>query len=117
MRVIAIAVALLLMSITNAIANETREDESCITVEVNGVRTLPYECLSRQLRSQESGISSRQNRHLETLSARTAARPPNELGLANRSATSIRMGSNFGISAQPQRPPAPVMQSPLSPAR
>lgn len=87
---------------------------SCISVEVNGVRTLPYACLSEQLLPE-----TMRNKTAEVpvvLSARNAQRPANELGVFNRSATAIRMGTNFGHSAQAQRPPLPAFDVPRAPA-
>lgn len=109
--------ALLVGAHAAAWAADQAEDTTCISVEVNGVRTLPYECLSRQLASPQTTVSAEKLRDISPLSARNAARPTNELGLFNRSATSIRMGSNFGHSAMPQRPSSPPMQSPIIPAR
>lgn len=101
----------------SAFAAEEEDDKSCISVEVNGIRTLPYDCLSQQLLPPDVRAGTTQEHGLEPLSARSAMRPSNELGLFNRSATSIRMGSNFGRSATPQRPPQPSTYSPLAPSR
>lgn len=110
-------IVLISMTCGSAIATEASDESACVTVEVNGVPALPYECLNRQLATPPRSAKAPNDRALEPMSARTAQRPPNELGVFNRSATSIRMGSNFGRSATPQRPPSPPVQSPLVPAR
>ncbi|UTH74476.1 hypothetical protein [Chromobacterium sp. IIBBL 290-4] len=111
-----IGMALLCAASGAVSATESAPSESCVAVVVDGVRTLPYECLSRQLtpagaRPREAGAAELAR------SAKTAERPANQLGLFNRSATAIRMGSNFGNAASPQRPPLPADYSPLVPAR
>ncbi|GGY04361.1 hypothetical protein [Paludibacterium paludis] len=107
--------AVLLCAVNGAaLAEESEPAESCVAVVVDGVRTLPYECLSRQLTPPEALARAARTSRL-ALSARTAERPANELGLFNRSATAIRMGSNFGVSASAQRPPPPSDYSPLLP--
>ncbi|WP_370679404.1 hypothetical protein [Comamonas sp. GB3 AK4-5] len=95
---------------TAAVAQEKNE-KSCIAIEVNGIRTLPYECLSAQLLPLALRTPVVEGK--APGSARSVMRPSNELGLFNRSATAIRMGSNFGHSAQPQRPPLSTTYSPL----
>jgi|GEM_PF-2603315 len=42
---------------------------------------------------------------------------PSKVGTFSYSATHQRLGSNFGKSAQPYRPPAPVFTTPIVPAR
>ena len=83
-------------------AAAAQQQQSCISVEVNGARTLPYACLSEQLLP--LAMRSKGGEAPVLLSARNALRPSNELGVFNRSATAIRMGANFGYSAQAQRP-------------
>jgi hypothetical protein len=99
---------------TEVHAGAPQQEKSCLSVEVHGVRTLPYDCLSQQLLP-----AAQRQRVTPQLpwSARHAMQPSNELGLFNRSATAIRMGANFGQSAQAQRPPQPESYTPLLPAR
>lgn len=83
---------------------------SCIDVEVNGYRGPSYDCLSQQMAPRTPAPHENPAMASENI----AKRPPNELGLANRAATSNRMGNTFGKSAFPQRPPAKVY-SPVAP--
>lgn len=112
-----IIIALLLAAPVPAVATGgDGRQPACVTVEVDGIRTLPYDCLSRQLAPPAPRAGAAKREASEAPSARSAGRPSNQLGLFNRSATSIRMGSNFGRSALPQRPP-PSGPSPLIPRR
>ncbi len=107
-----IGVALLLAVHESALAEENPTVPSCVQVVIDGVPTLPYDCLSQQLMPAETRTRTRSQAGL-TLSGRSAARPPNEQGLFNRSATAIRMGTNFGLSATAQRPDLPPNYVPL----
>lgn len=115
-RTIIIGILIFVVS-KNAFPAEDQGEKSCISVVVNGIRTLPYDCLTQQLLPESARANPARERDLDPLSARTAMKPSNELGLFNRSGTSIRMGSNFGRSALPQRPPLPSSHSPLIPGR
>ncbi len=86
---------------------------ACVDVEINGYRALSYDCLSQQLAPSESG----QPGNPALASEAIAGRASNQLGLFNRSATSNRMGNNFGKSAFPQRPPPVQNVAPLSAGR
>ncbi|UYB52932.1 hypothetical protein OCJ37_02915 [Xanthomonas sp. AM6] len=78
----------------------------CIEVEVNGERIPDYGCFSQMLAGQHMATDGRPA--AMTASERIARRPPAELGLADRAATSQRMGNAFGKSTTPQRPPPPA---------
>ena len=82
---------------------------NCFDVEVNGYRTPSYDCLGQQLAPRTPGPHD----NPALASEQIVKLPPNQLGLANPAATSNRMGSNFGKSAFPQRPPAKPYSSPL----
>lgn len=85
---------------------------ACVDVEVGGYRALSYNCLSEQMAPRQP--APHENPALA--SEGIAARPSNQLGLYNRSAVSNRMGSNFGKSVHPQRPPAgPQYSMPVPP--
>lgn len=75
----------------------------CVDTEVDGVRTLSYDCLSQQLTpaAVASGASA-----IDPAQA-LATGPSNRTGTFNYSAESIRFGSNWGKSVTPQRPPPP----------
>ena len=78
----------------------------CIEVEVNGERIPDYDCFSQMLAGQHTTADGRPA--AMTASERIARRPPAALGLADRAATSQRMGKAFGKSTTPQRPPPPA---------
>nr|WP_321272719.1 hypothetical protein [Alcaligenes faecalis] len=82
----------------------------CVSVVVNGQTALSYDCLSQQMQPKAKapgtpGMGS------ETI----IQKGPNAMGLVNPATTSNRMGSNFGTSAYPQRPPRPSAPSPFAP--
>lgn len=87
----------------------------CTEVEVNGVRTTSFACLTDKLRpntARERGDPASQP---ALPSEAIVQRAPNQLGLFNRAATSTRMGNNFGVSVYPQRPPVQAPGSPVPP--
>lgn len=86
-------------------------EPACIEVEVNGQRVPAYDCLTLKLNPAAAANEPRQDLRLK--SERIATRPSNEIALFNRAATSQRMGNTFGRSVHPQRPPAPIVVSPI----
>ncbi|MFC7286797.1 hypothetical protein ACFQPC_01995 [Herminiimonas glaciei] len=76
---------------------------ACVEVEVDGVRTPSYNCLSQKLQPKATPNSTIPP---QMGSEAIVQRPSNQLGLFNRAATSNRMGNTFGTSVYPQRPPA-----------
>lgn len=83
----------------------------CVDVEVNGQRSPSYDCLTNQLQPASAPGSGRAP-GLE--SEEIANKPSNQIGgQFNWSATSQRMGNNFGNSATPQRPAAPPPSAPI----
>jgi hypothetical protein len=73
-----------------------------VEIEVNGEHIRDYECFNRLLKPEPA----RPTATAPQLSSEQRIRqPPSALGLANRAATQQRMGSAFGVSTQPQRPP------------
>jgi hypothetical protein len=80
----------------------------CVDAEVNGEVALSYDCLSQQLTPTPAAASSGASNAAEGL----ATGPSNKVGTFNYSAESIRFGSNWGKSVEPQRP-APVPAVPL----
>ena len=90
--------------------------DSCVEVEVNGVRTPSYVCLTQKLRAAKPGQNP--NTPPGLASEQILNRPGNQLGLFNRAATSNRMGNTFGTSVYPQRPaPAPPSSPYITPQR
>ncbi len=81
----------------------------CVDAEVDGKRALSYDCLSRQLKpasdAQPGGAP-------QTDAERLSKQPSNRLGTFNLSTERNRFGSNWGRSATPQRPDAPVAVPP-----
>ncbi|AGK46422.1 hypothetical protein BTI_1863 [Burkholderia thailandensis MSMB121] len=76
----------------------------CVDAEVDGKRALSYDCLGAQLKPKaepQAGAS-------QTDSERLSKQPSNRLGTFNLSAERNRFGANWGKSATPQRPAAPV---------
>src|SRR5271156_4542006 len=83
----------------------------CVDVQVGNERVADLDCINRQLRL-----------HVEREHAVPALAPPIDarssstaVGTANQAAAEQMMGSAFGRSGQPQRPPPPVFASPLTP--
>ncbi|GAA4322156.1 hypothetical protein GCM10023144_01910 [Pigmentiphaga soli] len=114
-----IACALLLgggavAAVASESAGAPRAGPSCFDVEVNGQRAQSYECLTQKMMPapQPQGDAQATMR-----SEQIAQRPANQLGLANRAATAVRMGNTFGKSVYPQRPPNAVQHAPIIPGR
>ncbi|VVE85297.1 hypothetical protein [Pandoraea sputorum] len=83
----------------------------CVDVEVNGQRSPSYDCLTNQLQPASAPGSGRAP---GLASEEIANKPSNQIGgQFNWSATSQRMGNNFGNSATPQRPSAPPPSAPI----
>lgn len=87
----------------------------CVEVEIAGKREQSMSCLSEKLLPPASAASRRP----ATVSGAEAAvqRPSNQLGLYNRAALEHRMGTAFGKSVTPHRPPPAPPASPLLPPR
>jgi len=110
---LALLVALVLGSAASAQTARPASDAAaarnvCVDVDVNGVRTPSYDCLSRKLQAAavpEAGASS-------VASERLATQPSNRVGTFNLSGERNRFGSNWGTSSTPQRPAAPVVVPP-----
>lgn len=86
----------------------------CVDVEVNGQRSPSYDCLTNQLQPASAPGAGRAP-GLE--SENIANKPSNQIGgQFNWSATSQRMGNNFGNSATPQRPAPSPPSAPVVPS-
>ncbi|WP_434568458.1 hypothetical protein [Pseudomonas sp. Z3-8] len=88
------------------------EAPACIEVTVGGYKTPDYNCLSRQMGNDPEAAAAAQHAQ-DRLDVPVDKRAPNSVGLATPAATGVRMGNTFGTSVKPQRPPAPVPDSPL----
>lgn len=93
-------------------SDELSDAPSCISVEINGSRSPSYDCLSRMMAPQEDTASGSLP---QFDSAAVVNRGGNQLGLFNRAATQIRMGSNFGHSVYPNTPARTSPPNPLVP--
>jgi hypothetical protein len=85
------------------------DEHACVDVEVNGQRTLAYDCLSQLMKPADAPAAP------DMTVGDAQSKTSNKAGLYNLSALEHRMGSNFGISAQPFRPKLSY-PSPLVPA-
>ncbi|QTB98629.1 hypothetical protein JYG33_11535 [Alcaligenes sp. SORT26] len=83
----------------------------CVSVVVDGQAALSYDCLSQQMQPKTGPGPSTPSMGSEAI----IQKGPNAMGLVNPATTSNRMGSNFGTSAYPQRPPRPTAPSPFAP--
>lgn len=94
---------LLVAPLSHAAENtQSKTVPSCVGAEVNGYRTMSYDCLGQQM-----APDTHPNRPNPAMSSQDVTRrAPNQAGLVTPATTANRMGSNFGSSAFPQRPPA-----------
>lgn len=82
----------------------------CVDVQVGNERVADLECLNRQFRQRverEHAVPP-VSPPIDARSSSTA------VGTANQAAAQQMMGSAFGKSAQPQRPPPPVFVPPVN---
>jgi hypothetical protein len=77
---------------------------ACVEVEVNGVHSQSFACLTERLKPKAAAVQSGQPAPLA--SEQIVNLPSNQLGVFNRAALSNRMGNTFGTSVYPQRPAA-----------
>ena len=84
--------------------------QTCVQVEIAGQKPSAYNCLNQQLQQQVQGSAASQpNLPL------TAESSSNQVGIFNEQGVRQQYGQNFGKSAIPYRPPAPVFGSGLQP--
>ncbi|WP_432240997.1 hypothetical protein [Herbaspirillum robiniae] len=84
-------------------SSESALASACVDVEVNGVRSRSYDCLTEKLKP-KAALQAARTGGLN--SEQIVNQPSNQLGLFNRAAMANRMGNTFGTSVYPQRPPA-----------
>lgn len=84
---------------------------SCVDVQVEGARSLSFDCLNRQL----NDAGQQRTDAAPTANAKdvTGTGAPTTVGTFSYTGTAIRMGNAFGKSATPQRPPAPSFTNAL----
>jgi hypothetical protein len=95
----------------DARAQQPERSNICVDVRIGSVQQ--YDCLNQQLMRQVQ----QQKPSSEATGTVTAGSPAPAVGSFNQAATQERLGSNFGKSAFPQRPPPPVFAMPLMPQR
>ncbi|KAF1044735.1 MAG: hypothetical protein GAK35_01628 [Herbaspirillum frisingense] len=78
---------------------------ACAEVEVNGVRSQSFACLTEKLKPRAPAVQSGQQ-PAPMGSEQIINQPANQLGVFNRAALSNRMGNTLSTSVYPQRPPA-----------
>ncbi len=82
-------------------------ERSCVEVEIGGERAPALNCLNRKLRGEVDKVQP------PSIAAPLDAKSQDtRVGIVNQSALRQQFGSNYGISAVPQRPTA-VYVSPL----
>jgi len=84
--------------------------QSCWKVQIAGQKPSPYDCLNQQLQQEVEGTSS-----TSPALPLSAGSPSNKVGTFNEQGVSEQYGQNFGKSAIPYRPPAPVYGNSLNP--
>jgi hypothetical protein len=104
-RALAAGVVLCLMA-----GHAEAQSSACVDAKVGTASS--YNCLNRELQKQVV----RQHQGGADVSI-IATSPAPASGTFNQAAVREHLGSNFGKSAVPQRPAAPVFASPLIPAR
>ena len=84
---------------------------SCIDVQVEGARSISFDCLNQQLQADAQGQIG--VAPIVTAKDVTGTGAPTTVGTFSYTGTSIRMGDAFGKSATPQRPSAPSFTNAL----
>ncbi len=88
--------------------------ESCVDVQVEGARSISYDCLNKNLK--DTAGSAEVGPHPFDVKDAVGNGAPTTVGTFSYTGTSIRMGDAFGKSAIPQRPQPPSFTSALIPA-
>ncbi len=98
------------LAATNVAArSEDAAPGTCVDVQIGDQRF--YDCLNSHLRA----VASARRPGLPEMPNAAGISAP-AAGLFNQAATRERMGTAFGLSVTPQRPPPPVYANPLLPA-
>ena len=91
-----------------AVAEATAAEQSCVDVQI-GVQRF-YDCLNRRLRQSVPSPPVQAN---DTANPAGISAPA--AGTYNHAATQQRLGTAFGHSVVPQRPPPPIYANPMMP--
>ena len=95
------------LCVTPVVAQPASPDP-CVDVRIGSEQS--YACLNRQLQQ-----AMPRQRFSSGDAPISAASPGLATGTFNSAATQEQLGRNFGVSARPQRPLAPVFPAPLIP--
>lgn len=103
-----IAVLLMLAALLPSALHAAERDAaappaSCIEAEVNGYRSLSYDCLNQDM-AQRLARQRPPRRGAPAVSEEAPRRPPSALGMPTPATLGNRMGNTFGVSAFPQHP-------------
>lgn len=79
----------------------------CVTVDIAGHRAGHLECATDRLQAAADTAQAQTRSAIET-PVIGAGSPDVQTGVANQTATRLRMGNSFGTSVQPQRPGRPA---------
>ena len=77
------------------------EEPACIGVKVAGAVAPAFDCLGKRMAAHTGGAPGNGRRAPDL---EVSQRSTNALGLVNQSASSIRMGNQWGVGVKPQRP-------------
>ncbi|UIN21429.1 hypothetical protein [Herbaspirillum frisingense] len=96
---------LLSLPLTSSHAQSTNTPSpACVEVEVNGVRSQSFSCLTEKLQPKTGTAQGRTATPMA--SEQIINQPGNQLGVFNRAALGNRMGNTLGTSVYPQHSPA-----------
>ena len=94
-------------------AGAAEPGRSCVTVQDAGASSTDFNCLNAELAAVVDDQAAR-NASLQLVVDAAAPASAPAMGLYNQAATRERLGSSFGHSVIPQRPPQ-VYSNPLIP--
>jgi hypothetical protein len=99
------------MSCAPTVAAPSPTGSNCVDVQIGDDRTPYLSCLNDQLKKSVE----RERAAPQPAAPLSATSPPNQIGTFNETSARQTMGNTFGTSPVPQRPPKPVLVSPLLP--
>jgi hypothetical protein len=77
-----------------------------VQVQVAGQKPDPFACLNQELKSEALAASGQ-----SPAAPLAAGSPANAVGIFNKTGIAEQYGKNFGVSASPYRPAAPVFNN------
>jgi hypothetical protein len=116
-----LAISALALAPAGAVADErassdatgpVSSDKTCLEIGTDQGWIGRLDCLNAALRALAVARQAK-TAQLYRGSSALAGAPPAEIGLFDQSGVSERLGSSFGRSAQPQRPPPPTWSLPF----